>query len=237
VRRGDTLSQIARRYGTSVRALQQTNGMGRRTMIREGAVLRVPTSSASLRAGPSWQDVADYQTGETVRYRVRRGDALSTIARRFRTTVPVIQRMNGLGRSTRIYAGQTLKVTYGQRSTTAVAAAPPRRAPAGSASGGTVTVRRGDSLIAIARRHGTSVAALQEANGLGRSTRIYAGQTLRLPGDAAGGGGPAVHRVRRGDTLSRIARRYGTSVRQLCRWNDMDPTDTLYPGQRLIVSR
>lgn len=239
VRRGDTLSQIAGRYGTSVRAIQDSNGMGRRTMIREGAVLTIPTSTASMRGGPSYQEVADYRTGETVRYRVRRGDTLSSIARRFRTTVPVIQTANGLGHSTRIYAGQSLSVTYGQRSAHAVASAAPARPPQGqaSASGGSVVVRRGDTLIAIARRHGTTVGALQSANGLGRSSRIYAGQTLRLPDGAVASSGTVYHRVRRGDTLGKIARRYGTSVGQLCRWNDMRSTDTLYPGQSLVVSR
>jgi LysM repeat protein len=205
-------------------------------MIREGAVLTIPTSTASMRGGPSYQEVADYRTGETVRYRVRRGDTLSTIARRFRTTVPVIQKANGLGRSTRIYAGQSLSVTYGQRSTTSVATAAPARTPRG-ASGGSVVVRRGDTLIAIARRHGTTVGALQNANGMGRSSRIYAGQTLRLPDGAMASSGTVYHRVRRGDTLSKIARRYGTSIGQLCRWNDMRSTDTLYPGQSLVVAR
>ena len=85
-------------------------------------------------------------------------------------------------------------------------------------------VRRGDSLDRIARRYGATVEGLRRANGLG-SSLIHPGQSLRVPGaerpaaPAAGGSGEAgagdamaVHVVRRGDSLDRIARRYGSTV-------------------------
>ena len=50
-RKGQTLSTIARSYGVSVSAIQQTNGMGRRTLIRVNQILRIPTSSAASTSG------------------------------------------------------------------------------------------------------------------------------------------------------------------------------------------
>lgn len=111
-------------------------------------------------------------------HKVRPGETLGEIARRYRTTVAAIQHANGL-RGTTIRAGQTLRIP-----TTRIPASPPptRTAPAGQ--GGTTrthTVQPGESLWSIAQKYGTTVEALQKANGLHRSATIYPGQKLRIP--------------------------------------------------------
>ena len=107
-------------------------------------------------------------------------------------------------------------------------------------------VRRGDSLERIARRYGATVEGLRLANGLG-SSLIHPGQSLRVPGAArpagraAGGSGEAraadsatVHVVRRGDSLERIARRYGATVEGLRLANGLG-SSLIHPGQSLRV--
>lgn len=109
------------------------------------------------------------------------------------------------------------------------------------------TIRPGDSLIAIARRHRTTAAVLRDINDLQGST-IVAGRTLLIPEraaansrlagqtDRAGGGRQRVdHRVASGETLWALARSYDVSVRELARWNDMSPGDPLRIGQTLAV--
>lgn len=117
-------------------------------------------------------------------------------------------------------------------------------------------VRRGETLITIARRHETTVALLRRVNHL-RGDHIRAGShlliprarralseyTLRLVARAqarlrrARNLRKVVYRVRSGDTLWEIARRHGTGVRQLARWNGMAPADPLRPGQQLVIWR
>ena len=103
-------------------------------------------------------------------------------------------------------------------------------------------VERGDTLGAIARRFQVTAAAMQAANQLPRADRIYVGQQLEIPGTTGGwtplvwtadvdvtsaGGRPRPdaaqpsHRVERGHTLIQIARRYGTTVEQLMRANEL----------------
>ncbi|HVS03915.1 MAG TPA: DUF5715 family protein [Thermoanaerobaculia bacterium] len=101
------------------------------------------------------------------RYRVRPGDSLWTIARAHRLSVASLQRANGLA-SSRIHPGKTLVIPAGGVVT------------AFAGGGATYRVRPGDNLWLIARRHGTSVAALKASNGL-RTHHIKPGQTLSVP--------------------------------------------------------
>lgn len=99
----------------------------------------------------------------------------------------------------------------------------------------TYVVKRGDTLGSIARRFGLSLSALIAANNIRDPNRIFVGQVLIIRGGASQ---PTVvtlvYVVQRGDNLSRIARRYNTTVAQLKAWNNLQG-DTIFVGQRLIV--
>ncbi len=120
--------------------------------------------------------------------------------------------------------------------------APPASAQPTTASYRIHKVRRGESLARIASRYGTSVGHLQKVNGIRNRNRIYPGQRLRVP--ATGGARTATaaptrtteHRVRRGETLSGIAGRYGTSVSSLQRLNRLSNRNRIYPGQPLKIA-
>lgn len=93
-------------------------------------------------------------------------------------------------------------------------------------------VRRGDNLSKIASRYGIQVSQLKSMNGL-RSSRIYIGQKLRLPGSMRSvSSSPSRHVVRAGENLSTIAKRYGVNVSDLRRANRMRGS-RIFPGQKL----
>ena len=100
------------------------------------------------------------------------------------------------------------------------------------------TVRRGETLSHIAVRYGTTVDALRAANGWIDPRRLRVGQRLRVPASrrVQAASVARVHRVRRGDTLWALSRRYGVSVNQLRAWNGLGRSDRIIPGQRLRVS-
>jgi len=97
-------------------------------------------------------------------------------------------------------------------------------------------VKRGDTLLSISRRFNLSLAALMAANNITDANRIFIGQVLVIRGGTPGtpSAGPRIHVVVRGDTLSRLARVYGTTVGQIRLWNNLK-SDLIYVGQRLIV--
>jgi len=160
---------------------------------------------------------------------VQPGQNLFRIALRYGTTVDAIMAANGLSDHT-IYVGQRLVIPVGSGGSS------PSPSPAGRA---TYTVRRGDNLTRIALRHGVTVWALMRANGLS-SSWIYPGQQLVIPDTGGAVSVPPAaasitYTVRRGDTLSRIARQFGTTVGALAQLNGIANPSAIYVGQVLRI--
>ncbi|WCD91850.1 LysM peptidoglycan-binding domain-containing protein [Microbacterium sp. nov. GSS16] len=183
IRPGDTVSSIAARHGVTTTDLLSWNGLGWRSVIFPGQTLRLSPASA-----PSAPPTSPAAPAPAAVHTVVPGDTVFAIAKRYGTTVSAIMTSNGLGGSAMITPGQTLRVAAAPAAApvSAVApTAPPAAAPASH------IVAAGDTLFGIARKHGTSVSALLQANGMGEGSIIYPGQTLRLsvpaPAPAAAG--------------------------------------------------
>ncbi|HEY7697396.1 MAG TPA: LysM peptidoglycan-binding domain-containing protein, partial [Vicinamibacteria bacterium] len=251
VERGDTLSKIARRYGTTTEALASANKIGTRTMIHPGQVLTVPVPPGALAAYSEArrfsEDRDSVPEGDQEVYVVVRGDTLGAIADSFRMSLTELRGLNDIPPgSSRIHPGQRLVVASRQetaprtkRPDRTAAAAPSERSDR-TDRGRTYTVRPGDTLGTIADAHAIGLSTLRRLNGMGsRTTRIYPGQTL-VVGDSADGVEVAdasesiAYRIRRGDTLTTIARKFGVSVEELQRWNRIDP-DRLVVGQSISI--
>jgi len=168
VRRGDTLSAIAARFGTTVARLVALNHIGNPDLILPGQVVILAPSSSTRTAGKA-------SAGHSVVVHVvRRGDTLTRLAERFRTSVAAIMATNRLTNPNRIEIGQRLRivVSFSLR---------PGTTPTVRTSTSTHVVRAGETLTGIARRYGTSVAVLLELNRLPRSGLIRVGQRILVP--------------------------------------------------------
>jgi membrane-bound lytic murein transglycosylase D len=246
VRKGETLSRIAARYGASVPGILSANQMRSANRLRIGQVLIIPTSGyvpAKVTRAQYDRDQPTYDRGEKVTHRVRRGETLGRIASRYRTTVHSLRSWNNLS-GTHIRAGQRLVVYYGGRAESPVEAADPFQVASAS---GEYRVRKGDTLYSIARRFGMTVEELREVNNLGRSSVIRPGDRLRVVppdrGESPAAGPTAQpsstrviqYRIRRGDTLERIAVSHGVRVGDLVRWNNIDSADQIHAGRLLQI--
>ena len=94
---------------------------------------------------------------------------------------------------------------------------------------------RGDTLSALAKRYGTTVASLVNLNGIANPDRIYTGEVLRVRAGNSEAG-DSTYTVRRGDTLSAIAQRFHTTVAHLKRLNRIQNADLIFPGQILELA-
>ncbi len=103
------------------------------------------------------------------------------------------------------------------------------------------TVRRGDTLFSIARRFGSTIEAIAQANGLANPRYIRAGQKLLIPGaypacaPSSAAPGTTIYIVRPGDTLYSIAKRYRTTVAAIAWANGIADPRRIWAGQRLII--
>ena len=109
VRRGETLSGIAKRYGVSVGAIMGMNNLRSRHRIRIGQVIRLPVNETAPAARTADTGKRSAPAGGT--YVVRSGDTLSHIARRFGLSERRLAAANNLSNKNRIYPGQVLRVS------------------------------------------------------------------------------------------------------------------------------
>jgi LysM repeat protein len=191
---------------------------GPTTIIAE---LPSPTAISLATAVPAFTPVP----GE-FEYTVQWGDTLYSLAERFNTTVDAIVALNGLQNASYIRVGQVLQIS-------GIASPTPAQGV-----GGEYTVQPGDTLYSIARRYGTTVEAIQSANGIVNPWYIQVGQKLIIP---QGVTTPApttdgtTYVVQADDTLYSIAARFGKNVWDIVVANNLADPSLIYVGQVLII--
>jgi membrane-bound lytic murein transglycosylase D len=190
VRKGETAPVIAKRYGASLQAVLDMNGLGKRPSLKPGSSLLVPASTAppvtvtaEADAGRAKREAARTKTPS--RHAVKKGETVAQVAQAYGVSSDDLRRWNGLSRTTSLKPGQTLKVTApatqvptaGLQKQTASPSAKPTPVPTPARR---YTVKRGDTLAAIARAHGVSPEDLRHWNGLSRTVSLKPGQELRI---------------------------------------------------------
>jgi LysM repeat protein len=110
----------------------------------------------------------------------------------------------------------------------------PAPAPKVTVTPSTYKVVSGDTLGGIARKFGTTADALASLNHIANKNRIYAGQVLNIKAQSVQPKSVTVT-VKKGDTVSVLAKRYGSSIAQIKAWNNLNSKYTIYAGQKLRV--
>lgn len=203
-------------------------------------------NAATLQAALSKVDLSSLMTWD--HYEIQSGDTLGAIASRFSTTVDVLRQVNNL-RGSFIVAGDPLLIPRDGGSGQIVGTPPQlSRQRSIESAPATYTIRRGDNLWSIARRFALSIADITRHNGLNGDALLMPGQELDLsfandaPRSALAqastpGNSPQTYRIRRGDTLATIARRFDVPLAELLNWNDLSANDIIYPGDNLRVAQ
>ena len=209
VKSGDSLWSIAKQLNTTVDQLKQLNNLSS-NLLTIGQVLKVPTIAPE-------QPTGDYKI-----YIVQPGDSLYQIANKNNTTVSKLIDFNNLT-STSLSLGQQIKI--------------PITAPEPGGDYINYTVKSGDSLYQIASKYNTTVDTLKSLNSL-NTTLLNIGQIIKIPITNIQGEIPATdyieYKVQSGDSLYKIASKYGLSVDEIKRYNNLT-SELLSIGQIIKI--
>ena len=163
IQSGDTLSAIARRYGTTVQELVNINNIQNPDLIYPGEKLRILTNSTT----PGNEERG---TGDII-YTVQRGNTLSQIARAYNVSIEHIVELNNIENPNLIYPGQKLRIT--ESNVTDLA-------PVDNTIQVYYVVKQGDTLYGIARRFGITLNEILQYNAIQNPNLIYPGQTIKI---------------------------------------------------------
>ncbi len=232
VRRGDTPSEIAEAYGIPLSELYAANNMSRRSVIKVGQVLKIPgTESSTMETFTSSNSSSGVTVSSVAQsvgsYTVKQGDTPLHIAIEHSMTLNQFLELNSLGNSSVIYPGQSLKVY----------------AAAGSAKSKiSHTVKSGESLWTIARKYSVSISDLVYWNGYSSSNKtLHPGDKVTIITGDSGlttqqntQKSEIIHTVRSGESLYKIAGKYGVSIEEIKKWNGKNGSD-LAIGEKLTI--
>ena len=239
VKKEDTLSGIANRFGISVEKIKHVNGLTDNG-LKTGMILTIPESwhkdldnMISLHpADIELKEVSPYKYRE---YVVKNGDSLTSIAGGFGISVTDLKNANGLS-SDKVRIGMKLIIPDSQIPMRVVRVSPNLNDISN------YVVKKGDTLSIIASKYRVSIKDLKSANNL-KSNEVEIGMKLIIPDSQIPMRVVRVspnlndinnYVVKKGDTLSMIASKYRVSVRELKSVNDMRD-DKVKVGMRLII--
>lgn len=226
VQSGESLSVIARRYSITAEQIAQANSISDINTVYVGQHLLIPsggrTESVSSAATATSTETSTL-AASSMSHTIQLGDTLYRISLMYGVPVDDIIAANSLSNPNVLALGQDLRI--------------PSVADTGSR---THVVRSGETLAEIAIRYNTTVDGIAISNGISNPARIYPGQALTIPSPgAAAREYPAQsatsHTVQDGETLGRIALRYGVTVSALATANEITNSARIYPGQELSI--
>lgn len=186
------------------------------------------------------------------RHRIRQGESLGSIAKKYQTTVKLLQQVNNI-RDKWIRAGSNIVIPVATRNLQQYLSADQRKLAIQHAprNGKKIqyTVRKGDTLWDISRKHKVSVEQLASWNAMAPRDSLMPGQNLII---WISSGKPVAvrnraeppsehtrqrlqYRVRKGDSLALIARKFRVTINNLRNWNSLPKGKYLQPGQRLTL--
>ena len=206
---------------TSTGTLNGVSGYVDRNQFTDGVLL----SSTNPLPTPETSEVPS--TENTIVYTIKRGDTLSEIAMEFGTTVSNIVSLNTfITNPNLIYSGQqlTIKATSG----------------ASGSSNSIYIVKRGDTLSHIALKYNTTVNRLVQLNNIKNPNLIYTGQQIIIDSsESIGNGqnscGKVLYKIKRGDTLSRLAIQYRSTVQEIATINNIANPNLIYAGSTIRI--
>ncbi len=246
IAKGDTLFIIARKHHTTTQEVREANGMERNALIRVGQVITVPINTYFPDSDTKQKKIAQKTVKKgKVTYTIAKGDTLFTIARKHHTTTKELREANGMDRNVLIRVGQAITVPTNTYFPEGAPKAKSVVAKKKEENKGIYAVQSGDTLFSIAKKNHVTLKEIMALNEIKAGSVIRVGQKLRVSKKrtfiASAKSVKKIktvlktYKVRRGDTLSKIAKRNHTTVKKLRALNKLKRRSRLKIGAVLAV--
>ncbi len=208
IKNGETLYTIAHKNHTTIEEVRKTNGLKKGETLKLGRVLKVPQNTyspnkkkkvakATTKKNSNKRIVQKTNTkkpAKAAKYTIKSGDTLSTIARKHKTTVAKVRKANGLKKGQTLKLGRVLKVPNNTYSPDKRVAKVTKKSNSKrivqktntkkSTKVAKYTIKSGDTLSTIARKHKTTVAKVRKANSLKKGQTLKLGKVLKMPNNS-----------------------------------------------------
>ena len=161
---------------------------------------------------------------------IQSGDTLSEIATQYKTTVAILAKLNNIQNPNLIYAGEPLLLPTKETIEQTAEA----KTTVTSSQHNIYIVKAGDTLFQIAKNYGTTVNAIASINNIKNINLIYVGQKLQIPANNYDMN-HTLYKVRWGDTLWSISRKYGVSIATIVRLNRINNPNLIYAGTTIRI--
>lgn len=223
VKKGENLSYIASRYGVSLNDIMSWNSISSASRIYPGQKLKLFNT---VKTDATQDKQAEY-------HKVIKGENLSYIAEKYNISINDIMEWNDISKNENIYPGQNLAVSFSSVDT--------KVSVTGKDENNNYhIVKKGENLSYIADKYNISMSDLMKWNSISKNENIYPGQKLSVSFSSADtktdkDDNTLYHIVRKGENLSNIASKYGTTLSSLLEWNNLNVRSSIFPGDKLLI--
>lgn len=242
------LRHVAKAIGTTHEYLLHLNPELLRNITPPGIEtyrLRIPKNTETA-FWASYDTFQEPTVAGVEKHTIKRGETWASIAKKYGISSNVLAEANSSSTKNSLIAGKSLVIPIknpelASKSSTNRKASTSTSSKPKASSNGTYTVKKGDNLTRIAEASGTTVNDLRSLNGIGPYAELHPGQKLKVNSSSAGksskssGNKIMTYKVKKGDTLAKIAQKYNTNTQEIASINGIHTIDHLRIGQLINV--
>ena len=242
------LKDVAKALGTTTEEIEALNPELRRGVTPPDESpyrLRIPKGTENLFSA-IYPELPRSTRTEWARHSVRRGETLGGISKRYGVSVADIVSANKLRSKNKLSIGQSLVIPVPMASASDRSDSAPRKSSSSLSAkalpketgGKAHKIKSGDTLWDLAKKYGVTTSEIRQANRMGAHDKLAIGDDLVIPEAAkvsSNRGGAFWYTVRKGDTVLRIATKFGLSIAQVLSFNALDNPNRIHVGQKIRI--
>jgi len=236
VKRGDTLSGIARKYNVGVKTIARANHIRNYRHLKLGKKLIIPLNGKMPSSVASHGRSRTSKRQQAVYHRVKKGETAGHIARKYHVSLTNLQKWNKLNKRNTVRLGQKLKIYSSSRIATNTSS---------KAKSKIHILKSGDTLSGLAKKYHVTSADIMTWNNIKNPKRIRAGQKIKIRPQLSIAKNTAnskrntsksyKYTIKSGETLGGIANRHNVSIKQLMAWNNIRNAKSVRAGKSLRI--